>query len=206
MKRKRDSQRSRVYEWEHPFTKTESTRFHTLEEVESYLKPIWRSERGRYGRAKAKMPELRPGHGARHAHGNAYRIRLPRWARTPWVILHETAHALVPDAQHGPRFVGVLIGLLSRHCGFDCDELMASADEMGVKYDARSIGAVPVTSKPEKLLRLVQKSKQKLTVMEAACELDWHWREVAGALLGLRRCGVARLYRNRIVLLPQVPS
>jgi hypothetical protein len=71
-------------------------------------------------------------------------LSFPKWACNDWVVLHELAHRLTPTGEaHGPRFTGVLIGLVCRHMGQDRDELVNSAIEMGLRIDLRAIGAVP---------------------------------------------------------------
>jgi hypothetical protein len=207
MPRKRDNQKSLVYQWEAGASSRAiyQSEWDTIAEVEAWLRPIWRAERGRYGRAKADYPTLHHGHWgqrralAYHSHD---RISLPRWSRNKWVALHEMAHLLTPrDEAHGPRFVGVLMGLLARHAGYDVDELMASADAAGVRYHARSIGCVPVTPLAAKLERLLPTSD-----MDAAFELGVHWRQVRGAALGLIREGRARWLRGKLVALrPSAP-
>lgn len=96
--RPRDNQRSRCYEWENKAILTAHTtigvRYATLEECEDFMRPIWRAERGRVGLAKHRPPELsRNLWGQRSAtSGHDHVIKLPLWARTPWIILHEMAH------------------------------------------------------------------------------------------------------------------
>jgi len=209
--RPRDNQRSLVYAWEASASRNlcrllegdrgirrhDVSEFEKLEECQAYLNPIWKAERGRYGRANIPVPSIeRPNRGQRRALAHAdHRITLPKWSRNRWVILHEAAHHLSPrDEAHGPRFVGVLIGLLARHVGYDAAELMAKADEMGVKYHVRSIGLVPVQTLSQKLARLLP-----TTEMDAAFELDVSWRQVRGAALQLVNKGQARWIRNRLV-------
>lgn len=207
----RDQQRSRVYAWEKAASakltrmmdgqvgvhRHHDSEFETIAQCSDFLAPIWVSERGRYRRARVPMPTIeRPSWGQRRALAHwDHRITLPKWARNRWVILHEAAHRLTPgDEAHGPRFVGVLIGLLARHGGYDANELMATADEAGVKYHVRSIGSVPVLSLPERLHRLLPVQE-----MDAAFELDVSWRQVRGASLHLIREGRARWVRARLV-------
>lgn len=202
MARKRDSQRSKVYAWERRASGGTfgGEHFKSLDEVAEYAKPIWRAERGRYGKARYPVPRFESGRGRGVAYGSGL-IMLGRPSRNPWVVLHEMAHCLTHDAAnregHGPRFVGVLIGLLARHAGQSADELMALADEMGVKYHVRSIGAVPVTSLPERLATLMP-----IGYMDAAFALDVSYRQVYGAALNLIRHGRAR-WRGR-TLVPAV--
>jgi hypothetical protein len=199
----RDSQRSAVYAWEARAVRTNGMRMDeqvlgSVEDVEAFLKPIWRAERGRYGRARESLPEVHHGHwGQRSALAYSYerRISLPRWARNPWVILHEAAHLLERSRQgHSARFVGILIGLAARHLGHDAVELMALADEMGVRYDVRSIGAVPAAAVAEKLVRLLP-----CAPMDAAVALGLSYRQVHGAALRLVRARRAAWWRGRLV-------
>lgn len=210
MPRPRDSQRSRVYAWERMITNQFSDRpcFQTVDECASWLAPIWRKERGRVGSARLAMPAVeRSSWGQRSALAHSdHRITLPRWARNPWVILHEAAHRLVREgASHGPRFVGVLIGLVARHDGRDAQYLMRMADEMGVKYHVRSVGAVPVLGPAwhvERKLRM----HGPLTPMDLVCELrlgdqvDITLAQVRGAALALVRTGRACWRRKKLVL------
>jgi putative metallohydrolase (TIGR04338 family) len=209
----RDTQRSRVYEWERRGAALERRDFYapkweSLADVITWVKPIWRSERGRYGRAGAGMPAIeRPAWGQRRAlaYTSERRITLPRWARSPWVMLHELAHTLISarDIPHGPRFMGVLIGLVCRHLEYDATELMRIADEAGVKYDVRSIGTVPVRGvqwRAQKALEV----EGPMSPMDLACWLSlgsYHEpvtaRQVRGAMLGLVRAGKARLLRGK---------
>ncbi len=131
--RPRDTQRSKVHTLqiraiEHePATRTP---WKTLAECKTFAGKIWRSERGRCGLAGLPMPGNAPLRASKSLAHN----------------LCALAYCLTPeDAYHGPRYVGVLIGLLARHCGHDANALMAWADELGVKYHVRSIGSVPVT-------------------------------------------------------------
>jgi len=191
----RDTQRSLVYRWERAVTRSGhyAQTIDSVDDVAAYLKPIWRAERGRYGHAGKPMPEIHPGGWGQvraHAKPWLHRISLPRWSRNPWVILHEAAHILAGSGTggwHGPRFVGCMIGLAARHLERDAEALMAKADEMGVRYDRRSIGAVPAYPLWRKVEPLMP-----CTYIEAAVELGLTYREVLGAALHLIRVGQAR--------------
>jgi hypothetical protein len=170
----------------------------TVDEVAAWAEPIWRAERASFGLANHVCPDLvSSSWGQRRAlaHSTAHKISLPLWARQRPVVLHELAHLLTPrDEAHGPRFVGVLIGLLARHAGYRANDLMALADTMGVLYHVRSIGAVPVHSLTERLAALLPVSE-----MDAAIELDVTWRQVRGASIGLLKTKRARWFRGRLV-------
>lgn len=213
MSKGRDNQRSRVYAWENQavrnFTGKSSgiPEFETLDQCTEFATPIWRKERGRVGLARRSAPTIeRPHWGQRRAWAHAdHRITLPRWARSRWVILHELAHHLTPwDEAHGPRFVGVLIGLAARWLDYDVQQLMALADEMGVRYHVRSIGVVPVHGPTWHVQRALQRHRP-MTAMDLACHLslvegvDITPRQVRGAALPLIRAGRARWLRKKLV-------
>lgn len=204
--RGKDRQRSKVYAWEEVASKGawKVPTFQTLEQCQAWLTPIWRRERGRYGRARVGAPSVeRPSWGQRRAlaHSNM-RITLPRTFRNPWMLLHEAAHLLTPrDEAHGPRFVGCLIGLLCRHAGYRAEDLMEAADEMGVAYYLRSIGHVPVVTLASRLLNVLP-----ATEMDAAIALDVTWRQVRGASIRLIERKQARWLRGKLIPLNQVEA
>lgn len=222
MARPRDNQRSRVYAWERSASlelcgrSLYEAEFRTLAECEAFAAPIWRAERGRLGLAGKLAPAIeRPSWGQRSAFAhNDHRITLPRWARSRWVILHELAHRLTPrDEAHGPRFVGVLMGLLARHVDLDAVELMRTAEQAGVRYWVRSIGAVPVHGPAWHVTRALR-AEAPMSAMDLASWLslgtgaDITLAQVRGAALSLIQQGRARWLRGKLVplgdLLPQV--
>jgi hypothetical protein len=209
--RQRDNQRSRVYAWEAGYRSRWGQQFDTLDQAAQWLTPIWRAERGRVGLAKQRAPNVeRPHRGQRSALAHDdHRITLPRWARRQWVILHEAAHQLTPlDEPHGPRFVGVLMGLLCRHLDFDSAELMRSADEGGVRYHVRSIGVVPVHG-PAWHLERALRALGPMTEMMAGSHLaiienvHLNWRQVRGASLSLIKKGIVQRWRGKLQIAPQ---
>lgn len=209
--RQRDNQRSRVYAWERSAIDPAHRLacFATSEEVSAWLSPIWRKERARVGLAGTPAPTVTRAHRGQlrpYAHHD-HRISLPKWARSTWVALHELAHRLTPqDEAHGPRFVGVLIGLGCRHLDLDAAELMRAADQAGVKYHVRSIGNVPVHGPMWHLSRALA-TEGPMTPVEAACWLDLGTgvdvsaKQVRGAALALVRAGRARWYRKKLHLI-----
>lgn len=209
----RDSQKSKVYAWEdaayhrHAHRSIYEPEYRTLEECEAFATPVWRCERGRMGHASKAAPTIeRPAWGASSARASRamHALRLPRWARNRWVILHEMAHLLAVGDRHGPRFVGCLIGLACRHLGMDANLLMQMADEFGVKYHVRTIGVVPVCG-PSYHVRRALSRMPAMTAMDLACALsledgvDITARQVRGAALALIRAGEARWLRGKLV-------
>lgn len=202
----RDNQRSRVYAWERAVIGSDfyTPDFETLDQCEEFLHPIWRAERGRYGHAKAKPPVIsRNLWGQRSATASlwGHELKLPRWSRSRWVILHETAHLLIRGnrrgGDHGPRFVGVLIGLAARHLGHDAQRLVDLACEHGVDVDIRSIGAVPELREPTMADQLLEVLPGRVT--QLAWRIGARRAQIRGAVLTLIRQGRARYYRGRIV-------
>jgi hypothetical protein len=214
---KRDTQRSRVYSWENharahlAHESMWDPDFKTLDECADFANPIWRKERARYGHAGKDAPMIvRPNRGQRRAlaytHSGPSRISLPRWARSRWVVLHEMAHHLAHGDGHGPRFVAVLIGLAARWLEYDAGQLMALADEMDVKYNATSVGAVPQHGPVWHVERAVR-MHGPMTRMDLACHLSLYEgvevtpKAVQGAALYLAKHGRARWLRHKLVLL-----
>lgn len=217
MARARDTQRSRVYAWEAAcieqlaHSSMYDAEFETLEECTEFATPIWAKERGRVGLARKPAPAIeRPHRGQRRGIAHAdHRITLPKWTRSRWYILHELAHRLntkESGSDHGPRFVGILIGLIARWMDYDATQLMALADERGIKYSVRSIGVVPVRG-PVWHVERVARLHGPMTEMDLACHLslaegiDITPPQVRGAALHLIKCGRARWLRHKLVLI-----
>lgn len=72
-----------------------------------------------------RPPALGDGRGRRHACGSREVIKLPRWARTRVIVLHECAHGMTRDG-HGPAFVRAYVTLLCQFAGHDRDRLETS--------------------------------------------------------------------------------
>jgi hypothetical protein len=213
--RKRDTQRSKVYAWEmsaidplHWISVFENTH-----DASEWIAPIWRAERGRVGLSGQLAPTLVAAHGRQRrpkAHSN-HRITLPKWATSHWVLLHELAHRLTPGDGHGPRFVGVLIGLGCRYLDLDAQSLMASADAGGVKYSVRSIGRVPVHGPAWHVERAITDEGPMTAIdlsswLNLGCGVDITPLKVRGAALSLIRSGRARWLRGKLTALgPVVP-
>lgn len=79
-----------------------------------------------------RPPHLGDGRGRRHACGSREVIKLPRWARTRIIVLHECAHGMSDDG-HGPGFVRSYVRLLEAFAGHDPFELEASLAAHGIR-------------------------------------------------------------------------
>jgi hypothetical protein len=72
-----------------------------------------------------RAPVVTDGRGRRSAcySPRMHAIKLPRWARTKFVVCHEMAHAIAGQAGgwHGPRFARTLLILWTRYAGINGD-------------------------------------------------------------------------------------
>lgn len=130
--RPRDFQRRRVYDWEEAvLAPTKGGRL-SLAACERQIEAAFRwHERPDPGDRDWRPPVLGDGRGRRHACGSRAVIKLPRWARTRVIVLHECAHGMSTDG-HGPQFVRAYLRLLHHFLGHDTTELEASLRRHGV--------------------------------------------------------------------------
>lgn len=69
---------------------------------------------------KPEHVNVTDGRGRRMAAACGHTIKLPRWARHKWIILHEIAHTLqTEDPSHGRQFAAIYLDLVSRWMGKD---------------------------------------------------------------------------------------
>jgi hypothetical protein len=207
----RDFQRSRVYAWEKANGYFRDMDTISMEACQAYATKVFASERGRYGLAGRGAPEVRRGRGRSEASWHGHYIKLGTKGRRPATIVHEVAHCLTPGDQpggaHGPRFVGVLIGLMARHLGADRDALVASAEEMGVKVNLTAIGATPTYGWSRRVLdALNANGGRAANEMEIAVWLQVSYRVVRGGILTLVRQGKVRRQGRQVVMLSCAPK
>lgn len=132
-KRPRDFQRRRVYAWEAAVLRPEAGPFLSLAACAELIEAAYRwHERPAAGDSAWRPPRLGDGRGRRHACGSREVIKLPRWARTRIIVLHECAHGMSADG-HGPAFVAAYVALLCAFAGHDRAALVASLRRHGVK-------------------------------------------------------------------------
>ena len=201
----RDTQKSRVYGWERAYVRDRLAReFYDAElsfdAAEALMREVWMAERARYGRGRKPVPELLyTGRGGTASFGpNGGRVRLGTTVRTKWVLLHEIAHHLAGFHEgHGPRFVGVLIGLLNRHMQLDAQELVDTAAEAGVRVLVQSIGVVYEAREKNLAQRILPHLPGRIT--QVAWRAGCRPSQARGAAITLIRRGLARYYRGRLV-------
>lgn len=142
-KPQRDAQRSKVYTAENEALKPLAKRFKDTEACAKYISktlnraPIER----RYGKAADQGTILvqKKHHG--HAEGGRNVVRLPTWAQTDWVCLHELAHTLTIRtygkfvASHGREYCSIYLDLVKFAMGKEAhDALIAAFKKHKVKY------------------------------------------------------------------------
>jgi len=128
----RDYQRARFYRWEQEHVLRHHATPLSLAACRALVETAYRWLEPE----AARLPGWRPplvgdGRGRRHACGSREVIKLPRWARTAPIVLHECAHGVTPD-KHGPRFVRVYVDLLVQFLGLAPVPLLASLGEAGI--------------------------------------------------------------------------
>ena len=111
----RDTQRSKVYAWETTVLRAEDDDEMPFDECGALAAKAWRS----CGAGNA--PTVSDGRRSRSGHYSVYEhnIRLPRFARRRWYVLHEVAHGLTRvGPAHGPAWCACYADLLQRFGGW----------------------------------------------------------------------------------------
>ena len=138
--RLRDSQRSKVYAWEdREFGGTAGDGAQPKMELAEIQQLADRVRRDYGIRSRIEVMDGRGRRRACYSPGlNA--IKMPRWSRMRYSVLHELAHAVEylkwpgRAAWHGREFVGIYMELLRRYHGKDLDEMTRSANAAGVDF------------------------------------------------------------------------
>lgn len=119
-----DSQRSRMFEAENS-AGLESARLETVAEMQIFVDRITES-RWWKTRTRKKFIKVMPGRGCRNALATYSRwglpiIKMPKWSRSEYVILHELAHHLTPSeyAAHGKEFCKNHLAMIKRWLGHE---------------------------------------------------------------------------------------
>lgn len=139
---KRDKQKSAVYRWQIRVVAPHDKTPVPFDQIEGIVKYVWTAEGLEYPPLVEPLPKQ-----VRRWCGDATRTRI-RFSSTiyTWVILHEISHALTflhtyENNGHGALFMGIYCQLLSRYLHLDFQQLIQSAEKMGlhVTPDARPV-------------------------------------------------------------------
>lgn len=135
-RRPRDFQRARVYRWEAEHVFPQAGERLSLQQCRALVEAAyrWREQPG--PDSAWAPPRVTDGRGRRHACGSREVIKLPRWARTRAIVLHECAHGMADD-QHGPKFVGVYVALLEKFCSLNRSALLVTLTASEVQFTGK---------------------------------------------------------------------
>jgi putative metallohydrolase (TIGR04338 family) len=143
----RDSQREKVYRAEKVLEKGE-IKYETVQECEQFLRKVFSDPWFKKQWPKKMAFRVYDGRRRRSAcgWGSIYTcyMKLPRHARTNWIILHELSHGLQPPntAWHGPEFCSIYVRLVHQFVGEQVfHELTRSFREHRVRYLWLSLGS-----------------------------------------------------------------
>jgi hypothetical protein len=140
----RDTQRSRLYDWERALDMDDTPM--PLPEVVRFVNQVCHD----YGRRTIEVRD-----GRRRRRGVAWgssTISLPRMARSRWYVLHEVAHCLsASDPAHGPEYARLLAELYHRYCGVSMAALRAKATEHRVRWARSTKVRKPISREERKL-------------------------------------------------------
>ncbi len=142
----RDTQRKRVYTAEREAFKNHENAQFTFDETKAYVKKVMLSDY--YQESKGfKRIKVKDGRGCRNAYyfPSERAVALPKWARKPWVIIHELSHVLahrtVDDSVgHHASFCTHYANLIAEMVSVkDAQCLIEMFDKHNVLYQARKL-------------------------------------------------------------------
>lgn len=161
--KERDTQRARLYAADDVLEPLAVT-FDSIEDIERYVRRIWKSKRLRASYPDAfrhwtRDPTVRRGIANTYARGGVHGIKLPTWAWRQNVVIHELAHTITHRhfgwdvAGHGWQFCSVYLRMTLLFMGrYAHDNLKLSFKHHRVRFRAPRKSA-PVS--PERRAELV---------------------------------------------------
>ena len=166
LRRVRDFQRTKVYRWESLNVLPRDPAPISLEACRTLVARVFAVRQG----VESIPPRVEDGRGRRHAAGSREVIKLPRWARTRPVVLHECAHGLSMDG-HGPDFVRAYVELLVEFLDADRDDLERSLAAATVRISpiGHPIALPPV---PARSVRIPRQLAARLLAIGVASLAD----------------------------------
>lgn len=149
---KRDSKRSAVYasEWNALEQHLSNRRIREIADVVAFVNEITQSkwyknykimgkEHSSFCRRTKPHIDVGDGRGRRRACGGGTTIKLPKWCRKTYVILHELAHTMqFEQPWHGRQFAAIYLDLVRRWMGRNAwEKLRDEFRKHKVWYSAR---------------------------------------------------------------------
>lgn len=171
-RRPRDAQRRKVYDAEiEAGLKRGTPRFEYISDVRDYVLKVRTNGylRRRYEHSLQPPIDVQDGgNRAARATGNVSRIRLPRWAWSEYIVLHELAHVITEreygilnTAWHGREYCEILLDLVRFMLGRDQhDELKRRYKELGVKFRPKKTSAPMSDERRAKLSETLTRARQ----------------------------------------------
>lgn len=146
----RDNQRKKVYEAEKCFDALHISKpLASLQDIEGFLRFVYTSDWFQAHFPRVKQFVVKDGRGRSSACGWGYTyndrgviamgaaMKVPRSLRRDWVVLHELAHGIQPQATawHGPEFCGIYVRLVQQFMGDEAAKvLLRNFHVQRVKY------------------------------------------------------------------------
>jgi putative metallohydrolase (TIGR04338 family) len=137
----RDSQRSKVYKADDVLVNYPQQRFETVTQCKAYVDEVRKRLTKVYPQLLTDIT-VGDGRGLRMARGGWWGIKLPKWARAEWVILHELAHTIAArkysiNVKHNQPWAEIYLDLVERVMGKEASKLLKdSFKAYRVKYKA----------------------------------------------------------------------
>lgn len=154
--KRRDSQRDKVYEWERSLGIDEMPM--SMQAITELVARICVD----YGK---RMIEISDGRRRRRGAGGigfaGAWIKLPRFARHRYYVLHEVAHAIVSvDPPHGPEYARFLAELFERYADVPMRTLRTAATTHRVRWAPSSAVPKPLSREERKLRDEVKRTRE----------------------------------------------
>lgn len=142
MTKERDSQQGKLYKAE-KILEQYSKRLETMPEITAFAERVLLRApvQARYGQHLRWAIQIKDGRRCRNALGGTNWVKLPKWSRTEYIVLHELAHTIcrrmhgVNVAGHGWQYAAIYLDLVWFGLGAEArDALKASFRQHRVRF------------------------------------------------------------------------
>jgi len=136
--KQRDFQRSKVYESEKVLKRHIKVRFKNMETIINWTNEnVLPYMKEKYGVEEIVIKDGRGRRSACSLHDRTT-LKMPKWSRKDYVLLHEIAHIPTTDS-HGPVFCALYLELVEKFIGVEAMEALKERfDKNKVKYKVES--------------------------------------------------------------------
>lgn len=172
MPKERDSQRSKLYKAEKVLAQY-SQRVETVPEMQAFLQKVLARKpiQDRYWLQIRKVIVVKDGRRCSNALGGVNWIKMPRWSRTQYIVLHEAAHSITQRkygtnvAGHGWQYAEVYLDLVRFGLGAEAGAALKASFKAGKVRFSEPRAKRPAT--PEQLARLAAMREAARAAKEA---------------------------------------